>query len=106
MESLTQQFRSLLLEGAPLLESALAVLRQDNTTWLMVFADERSVEVHVDERLRKVVLSTLVGRPKDELRASTYQVLFVVNGLWRETGGCGSVWTHLTARLSNVWISI
>ncbi len=87
MESPTQQFRTLLLEVAPLLESAQAVLRQDNATWVMVFADELLVEVHVDERLRKVVLSTLVGRPEDELCASTYQVLFIVNGLWRETGG-------------------
>ncbi len=87
MESPSEQFRALLLEAAPLLENAQSIFRKDESAWVIIFADDVFVELYVDERLRKMVLSMPVGRPNNERRASTYQVLFVVNGLWRETGG-------------------
>ncbi|NJN47321.1 MAG: type III secretion system chaperone [Candidatus Competibacteraceae bacterium] len=87
MENVIEQFREILLETVPLLEGAQALLRQDDASWIMALDDEVTVEMHVDERLHKLVMCMSLGAVKDEQRTATYQVLLVANGLWRETGG-------------------
>ncbi|MEE4379667.1 MAG: type III secretion system chaperone, partial [Candidatus Competibacteraceae bacterium] len=49
--------------------------------------DEAVLELHVDDRLHKLVLSMALGATKEHQRATTYHALLVANGLWRETGG-------------------
>jgi hypothetical protein len=87
MDNAIEQFRDILLEAVPLMADARALLRQDDESWIMAFSDEAMVELHVDERLHKLVLCMPLGRAKDDQRAMTYQALLVASGLWRETGG-------------------
>ncbi|MEZ5581774.1 MAG: type III secretion system chaperone [Candidatus Competibacteraceae bacterium] len=87
MANVIEQFREILLEATPIMEGAQALLRQGDAAWIMALNDEVTVELHVDERLHKLVLCMPLGVVKDEQRTATYQALLVANGLWRETGG-------------------
>ena len=82
-----ESFRALVLETAPLVANAQALVRLDDDAWLMVFADEAGVEFHVNEQLRKTVLCMSLGPPEETQRAAVYHMVLVMSGLWRETGG-------------------
>ncbi len=87
MNAAIEQFRDILLEAVPVMEGAQALLRQDDTSWILAFSDEVAVELHVDEHMSKLVLCMPLGRARDEQSAATHRALLVANGLWRETGG-------------------
>ncbi len=87
MNAAVEQFRDILLEAVPVMEGAQALLRQDDTSWILAFSDEVALELHVDERMSKLVLCMPLGRARDEQSAATHRALLVANGLWRETGG-------------------
>ena len=75
MDNVIEQFREILLETVPLMEGAQALLRQDDESWIMTFNDEALVELHVDERLHKLVLNMPVGAIKEDQRTATYHAL-------------------------------
>ncbi|MEE4379199.1 MAG: hypothetical protein V2J55_17050, partial [Candidatus Competibacteraceae bacterium] len=77
MDYVIEHFREVLLETVPLMEGAQALLRQDDESWIIAFNDEAVLELHVDDRLHKLVLSMALGATKEHQRATTYHALLV-----------------------------
>jgi hypothetical protein len=77
----------LLQELGPQTPEIDAILQEDEKSWLLVFADEKSVYVEWAANPERLVLSTGLGKPVEGSELQVYETLLSYNLLWQDTGG-------------------
>lgn len=76
MDQLANSVDGIMVEKAP-----------DDNAWGVAFTEGQFLLIEYTEELKKLVISSDLGKPRIEDRKGFYEMLLLVNSQWRETGG-------------------
>ena len=82
-----EQIQLLIEELGPATEEVVEVQQSAETSWDIFIDETESIGIDIMEGQDKLMLSSELGRPPDELQAATWQWMLVYNFAWQNTGG-------------------
>ena len=74
-------------EIGPSMPEIEAVIQSGEKNWAIQFDDQSIVMLEWAEKPDRIVLSSMLGAPVEDMQLSVYETLLCYNLLWKDTGG-------------------
>ena len=74
-------------EIGPSMPEIEAVIQSEEKNWAIQFDDQSIVMLEWAEKPDRIVLSSMLGSPSEDMQLSVYETLLCYNLLWKDTGG-------------------
>lgn len=74
-------------EIGPSMPEIEAVIQSEEKNWAIQFDDQSIVMLEWAEKPDRIVLSSMLGAPVEDMQLSVYETLLCYNLLWKDTGG-------------------